>query len=278
LKQLIIESGGTKSSWFVLNQQKIDQQFTIDGMHPLEVDVNPIKKELFKKTVQSLEIEKNSQIYFYGAGCEHSKGRDIISAMFLAEGFRNVHVYSDLHGACVAILAHRSGCIGILGTGAVAASFNGTKITQQTSGLGYILGDEGSGFDIGKKVLVAYFNQTLSHELALKIEDSFHGHSEILSTVHSPIGRKKVAALCEIIFPYKETEEIQFILKKAFEDYYVSAILPLSKCNDEISFVGSIAYYYSTELRAVLNKHGIDVPMIIKSAGSALANYHLNKN
>lgn len=278
MTQLIIESGGSKSSWFLLKNKEINHQFVIDGLHPLEVNSSPIKQNLFKKTLHSLELEKNSTIYFYGAGCEHTKGKNIIHTLFSTEGFQDIHVYSDLHGACVALNANRPGFIGILGTGAVAAHYDGTKITQQTSGLGYILGDEGSGFDIGKRVLVAYFNQQLPNELALKIATSFNGHSEILPTVHSAIGRKKVAALSEIIYPYKETPEIQFILNKAFEAYYTSAILPFSNFDFQIMFVGSIAYYYSAELRSIFDAHEIHIPEILKSAGSALAEYHLNKN
>ena len=61
-------------------------------------------------------------------------------------GFQHVRVYSDLLGACHSVLGKNQGTVAILGTGSVVCHFNGNEITEIQGGLGYLLGDEGSGY------------------------------------------------------------------------------------------------------------------------------------
>jgi N-acetylglucosamine kinase-like BadF-type ATPase len=63
----------------------------------------------------------------------------------------------------------------ILGTGSHAAVFDGTKIIRQASSLGYLLGDEGGGSDIGKELIKAYFYQQLPPKIAADMETMING-------------------------------------------------------------------------------------------------------
>jgi len=62
-----------------------------------------------------------------------------------------IEINHDLTAAARALCGKQKGIACILGTGANAGYFNGNKIAKNSPGLGYILGDEGSGAYLGKK-------------------------------------------------------------------------------------------------------------------------------
>ncbi len=274
MSTLVIESGGTKASWYHINNGKIIQHFETTGLHPLELRYNEHKLNAFQIAITSISAIPATKVYFYGAGCENTTGKEIIKTLFASFQLNDVSIHSDLYGACLACLGNQTGHVGILGTGAVVAYFNGQKIEQQTSGLGYVLGDEGSGFYIGKLILKAYFNKQLPQNIEEIIVTHFDKKELIIPTVYSPEGRRKTASICEVIYPFKDNPIIQNILSRAFEDFVLHAIRPMRQPVSSIQFVGSVAHYFKKELNSVLNKYAISITNIIPSAGKALAVYH----
>src|SRR4051812_46609260 len=76
-----------------------------------------------------------------------------------------IEVEHDLTGAARALCGNRKGIVVILGTGSNSGYYNGKKIIRNSPGLGYVLGDEGSGAYLGKKVLQHYLYKTFDDEL-----------------------------------------------------------------------------------------------------------------
>lgn len=271
---IVIESGGTKSTWAYFDKDSSSVNFieTI-GLHPREIDSE--KKEILKVFLNSNKHKfTNSQVYFYGAGCEKQKGKETIQELFLSHGFKKVAVETDLKGACLALLGNKPGYIGILGTGAVAAQFDGQNIIKKTSGFGHLIGDEGSGFDIGKRLLNAYFNEELPVSVKNEIEDYFLPEKDIIHRIYKSDGRKKIASLTHIVKKYSNEKVIQNILDSAFTSYYDTALKHFPDIS-EIRLVGSVAYHFEYELKRTLLKHHISVQKIHQSAINPLFHYHL---
>ena len=67
------------------------------------------------------------------------------------------NVYPDTLAACHALFGRNAGVACILGTGSNACVYDGEKITQSIVSLGFMLGDEGSGCHIGKRIVHDYF-------------------------------------------------------------------------------------------------------------------------
>lgn len=271
---IVIESGGTKSTWAFLDKVSSEVKFmeTV-GLHPRELDSE--KNKILTTFLNTNNcFPDNPKVYFYGAGCENQKGKEIIKELFNAHGFQNISIDTDLKGACLALLGNNPGYIGILGTGAVAAQFDGEKIIKKTSGLGHIMGDEGSGFDIGKRLLNAYFNEGLPTNLNNEIEAYFLPETDIIHRIYKSDGRKIIAGLTYLAKKYSNEKEIRTILESAFNSYYTSALKQLPKIK-EISFVGSVAYHFENELKRALLKYNISIQDIHKSAINPLFHYHL---
>lgn len=273
---IVIESGGTKSTWAYLDKEGSSVKFieTV-GLHPREIDSKK-KEELDAFLNSNKDLERSSQIYFYGAGCEKQKGKETIQEIFNSKGFSKVSVDTDLKGACFALLGSEPGFVGILGTGAVAAQFDGRDIIKKTSGLGHLIGDEGSGFDIGKRLLNAYFNGELPAYINKDIEDYFFPEKDIIHRIYQSDGRKVIADLTHIVKRYSNEKVIQNILDSAFRSYYNTALKQLPNIS-EISLVGSIAYHFENEIKRTLSRHHIAVQKILQSAIKSLFQYHLEQ-
>ncbi|MDX1651688.1 MAG: hypothetical protein R3277_04295 [Brumimicrobium sp.] len=270
---IIVESGGTKSSWTFRDPvtRKLITRETV-GLHPNEISEE--KKGILNEFIAELpDGEIRNEIHFYGAGCEGNDGKTTILNELETYGFRKIHVETDLKAACLAVLGNNPGYAAILGTGAIAAAFDGNDVTKRTSGLGYILGDEGSGFDIGRRLLRSYFYKDLPEEIETEIKNYFHPHEDILHRIYRPDGRKIVAGLSLVAHSFKSEKTVCSLINQAFEDFYIMAILPLGKVRT-IGFVGSIAFYFEKELREVLDKHNIEVLKIHQSAIQGLIDLH----
>ena len=62
---------------------------------------------------------------------------------------------------------------GILGTGSNSCFFDGEKIYENAPSLGFMLGDEASGNNFGKKLICLYFNNVLDEDLKQKYEAEY---------------------------------------------------------------------------------------------------------
>lgn len=265
----MVESGGTKSTWSFSDREEI---LDLPGLNPFEI--TNLKKEELHKRLSSVSIREYS-CFFYGSGCENKKGASIITELLKELGFslNHIHVNTDLLAACRALLGQQPGTVGIIGTGAISAIYNGEKVVQTYSGLGALLGDEGSGFDLGKRLLKAYYYNKLGREINQEIETYFGGKEQIIPIVYGFNGRMKVAGLTKILGKYRETATLQLILRHAFEDFYQTALYPIAN-KGEVSLVGSIAFHFEKEINAILLEKGYSVRKILPSAAEELLAYH----
>jgi N-acetylglucosamine kinase-like BadF-type ATPase len=107
-------------------------------------------------------------------------------------------------GAAKALCGRDKGIACILGTGSNSCLFNGKRIVKNSPGLGFILGDEGSGAYLGKKVVQYYLYNTFDPDLMDRFNAKFNTNSiEILEAVYkSPLPNRYLASFA--IFPFRE--------------------------------------------------------------------------
>lgn len=265
---VVIESGGTKSTWRFVDSSGRVKEFTTIGLHPRELSDQKI--EIIRQQVELYDLFQN-EVYFFGAGCESQEARSKITQFLQEMSLHVKQVDTDIYGACVAHLGRQPGVVGILGTGAVAAQFDGHKVTKITSGWGYLLGDEGSGFDIGKRLLQLYLNDELSDDLKKDI-DAYFNNKSILHRVYAPDGRMFVAGLTRIASKQRSNPVIHKILQEAFSDFCHTALSPL-EISGKVHFIGSIAHHFSDELQEALEREGYELGKIQQEAIFELFNF-----
>lgn len=178
---------------------------------------------------------KNCQLIIFGiAGIDSGNFKSMIQEAFSNYQIKCVFL-NDAWLAHYALLSGQDGCLIISGTGSIAIGrYQENK--QRVGGWGNILGDEGSGFDIAKKlikdVLNAYdYNEPLT-QLEQKLLDklSLSGPLELVKFVYSS-SKDQVAQISLWVSEEAEDKDNQAIniLKMAGKNLGKQAIQLLDK-------------------------------------------------
>src|SRR4051812_23354000 len=183
--KLIADSGSTKTEWCLLDGKKKKLIYT-QGLSPYFLNGEQVKDILLKELLPKMKNADPTEIFFYGTGCSNPVNVKIIAGA-LKRVFKKakVAVDHDLMGAAKALCGREKGIACILGTGSNSCFYNGKKILKNSPGLGFVLGDEGSGAYLGKKVIQYYLYNTFDADLMDRFTAKFNTSSnEILDAVY----------------------------------------------------------------------------------------------
>ncbi len=163
--QLIADSGATKCEWLLLNNGSKKTIIT-SGISPYFLNAQQIVELLQKDLLSKLKNVEAEEVHFYGTGLSNPNNAKIISTS-LKQLFTQakITVNTDMLAAARALCGNEKGIACILGTGSNSCYYNGKKIVKNSPGLGYVLGDEGSGAYLGKKVIQYYLYNTFDADL-----------------------------------------------------------------------------------------------------------------
>lgn len=274
---LIADSGSTKTDWRLLQKNKEIITYETIGFNPYFVDEYTVLNEL--NISQLSEIKNNIvELFFYGAGCS-SEANCSMMLNVLNTFFENAEVVvgHDMLAAARATCIKNSGMVAILGTGSNSCLYDGNEIVENVAALGYLLGDYGSGADIGKTFIKAF----LDKELPLEIEKEFikeYGlsSSDILDAVYKqPFPNRFLASFNPFVNQWFHQPFIKEMVKNRLRLFFEKNMCKYTGYREqELNFVGSIAFVYQEIIREVASEHEIKVGKIIKQPIDDLVNYH----
>lgn len=278
---LICDCGSTKAEWVLLDGDNVAKRFITNGFNPNFTDNETIKGIVneAKNFIDNQDVEK---VFFYGSGCG-SEANKIKVAMIFAIEFKinDIEVYPDTLGACHALFGKDSGIACILGTGSNACVYDGEKITQSVASLGFMIGDEGSGCHIGKRIVHDYFLGIMPENLRMKFDEKYHLDRErFLKRVYQ--GEQPSRYLAEFTKFASENidnQYIRYIVGDCFEAF-VSSSFRAERSEAEkspaVGFVGSIAFVFQDILLQVLEKHDIKCSKILKNPMDGLVDFYMS--
>jgi N-acetylglucosamine kinase-like BadF-type ATPase len=145
LKRLIADSGATKTDWCLIKGNEILKHYSGKGISPVFQTEDQISNEIHNNVFPEFKEWNISKIHFYGSGCIAENIPIVKSAIFKIFPIETIEVYSDLIAAAHSLCGHKPGIACILGTGSNSCEWDGNRIINQISPLGFILGDEGNG-------------------------------------------------------------------------------------------------------------------------------------
>ena len=277
---LIADAGSTKTDWsFFYEGSASPMKFSTVGINPAHISKESIQEILIgiKCSVGQLAIKK---IVFFGAGCATDMMKEkISSAIDKVLACQDILVESDLTGAALAAWGDSEGLIAILGTGSATGYFKDGKIKKQIPSLGYLLGDEGSGYSLGRRLLNAIFKRLLPLSLIEKFEEEYHlSLSFLINEVYS---KEKPAPFIASFSPFllknKEEESIQNLIAEEFDSFFQHNIIPYGEITKEIRMVGSIAFKYQEFLQQSADKFGFKISKVIKEPMPYLEKYFIDR-
>ncbi|MFZ4863032.1 N-acetylglucosamine kinase [Sphingobacterium sp. Mn56C] len=277
---IIADGGSTKTNWCLLddNQKKI--YFNTEGYNPYFVDSDYIVGSLKKGLPQDLPLEKITEVYYYGAGVHNEEKAKIVSDAFV-KLFTNakIEVGHDLLAAARALLGATAGFAAILGTGTNTCIYDGKEITYNINSAAYILGDEGSGSFIGKKLLTDYVRGLMPLDVKEAFFDTYKlTEDEIMDNVYTkPLANRFCASFSK--FVYDNNVNIQYtrkIVDDSFEAFFANLVSKYPNYQDHsFNCIGSVGYNFRNVLEEKAAQYGMKVGKILRSPIDDLVKFHI---
>ena len=294
---LIVDSGSTKTTWACLLRHAsnsgtpLTHFITSSGINPVR-DKDTTIRQAVGKGIESLFrpladagqnlIPENEikQIFFYGAGCippYSTTVRNILQSLY---PHATIHVESDMVGAALALCGHNEGIACILGTGSNSCLFDGERIVAQTPALGFILGDEGSGASLGKRLVSDVLKNQLPEEIrqAFLLETGLSQPDIINRVYRQPQPNIFLASLTPFLERHLEHEAIRTLVIDEFRRFLQRNILSYGRPDLPIHFVGGLTATYREELKQALEMEGLHMGRILSRPIQGMVDYHLSRS
>ena len=275
---LIADSGTTKTAWCAISDTGATEKTTTSGINPFYQDSENIAAILRNEFPFNHRFKA---VYFYGAGCINEEKQNAVKVgLSHVIEVENYFIGSDLLAAAHSLCQTRPGIACILGTGSNSCYYNGSEIVANVSPLGFILGDEGSGAVLGKKLISDILKKQLPRVL---IDDFFATYAttpaEILENVYKrPFPSRYLAGYTKFLSKNIGYFEIENLVKSGFHDFLIRNLLQYPEIkNIPVHFTGSIAYYFEAQLRQVIEGHHLKMGKIEQAPLEGLIQYHQNK-
>lgn len=271
---LVADSGSSKTDWKLLLPNGSTQNFQTVGINPIFSTEKDIFRILSHQNQFSLYTSQIKEVFFFGAGCNSPDRREFVSNA-LSSKFVNafISVETDLAGAAYATCGKIPGLNCIIGTESNLSFFDGTDVNEINTGLGYILGDEGSGTYFGKKLITDFLYQKMPQNLATLFQKAYKINKEtiIKNIYQKPLPNYYLASFSLFMSAFEDNLYIQNILLNGFDKYVLNNIVNYQKYKQyPTHFVGSIAFNFKDMLLQVCKNHEVNVGRILEKPIEAL--------
>ncbi|UPK68928.1 N-acetylglucosamine kinase [Chitinophaga filiformis] len=276
--QLIADSGSTKADWCLLGAGEA-ARYQTSGISPYFLNAEQIQalleKELLPQLPPDVQID---EIHYYGTGCLQRKSVELVeTALQAVWPVASFEVNHDLMGAARGLCGKEPGVASILGTGSNSCFFDGTTIKKNNPGLGYVLGDEGSGAFLGKKLLQYYLYNSFDEELKSRFDAQYNtNHEEILENVYRrPFPNRYLAGFAKFLGENRGHFIIENILEDSLNEFFFNHIYKYSESwTHPLHFTGSIAWNFRDILEELCELYELQLGRILRSPMEGLVAYH----
>lgn len=299
---LLADAGSTKTEWRLIGRKgETKLEFTTPGINALITDDKTLNEIIdgvkigLCGSLKGTEVISSllkyplmppaliDEIHFYGSGCatEISKARikNVIQNRF-PESL--IMVESDLVAAARAVCGKTAGVACILGTGSNSCLYDGKLIIANTPPMGYVLGDEGSGTAIGRRLI----SDAFKHLMPVQTAERFMGIAgisleEIVNNVYSRTGNINtspntyIASFAKIASEMIDDKYIRNLVLDEIKLFLSRNVVQYRRIKSlKIGFVGSIAVNFQEILKEALDSFGFKLGKVMQTPMDGLARYH----
>ncbi len=279
---LIADCGSTKIDWCLLNgNEKVAQIFTT-GMNALLLTQEEMTKCIHDELLPHLPGYPVDEVYYYGAGIISDDIKSHVRGALQANlpSATRIEIETDLVGAARALCGRNPGIACILGTGSNSCYYDGERVVDNVSPLGYILGDEGSGAVMGKLLVGDVLKHQLPEHLCEKFLKEYNtDRTQIINAVYrQPAANRYLAHFAPFLQKNIDEPAIHDLVFNAFTAFFVRNVESYKGYKElPVNFVGSIAFVQKPVLLEAAAARGITVGTIIQNPMEGLIKYHSTK-
>jgi glucosamine kinase len=275
---LIVESGATKAEWCLVGSGK-KKSVTTQGISPFFFNeqkiIDLVETDLLPQFKKSTVID---EIHYYGTGMLNPANVIMVkNSLKHVFPVAKIEISDDMLAAARALNGRKKGLACNLGTGSFCCYYDGKKIVKQSPGIGYILGDEGSGAYLGKKVIQYYLYNTFDEELRYKFDNTYSTNRvEIIENVYrKPLANRYLASFALFLSENRGHYMIENIIEDGLNDFFFQHVCKYNEAwKLPVSFIGSIAFGFKDVLKDLCGAYEFELGKILKSPMAGLVEYH----
>ena len=270
---LIADSGSTKTHWCCVDDSGM-RELATQGLNPRLTDDETLLT-VFRQTRE--QLGNPDAVFFYGAGCGsieiQQRVVSLLSSVFAKAACR---CEGDLLGACRSLCGDSAGMVGILGTGSNLCYYDGSVIARQRVSTGYILGDEGSGNHIGKRLLKDYLEERMPTHLRVMFHDNYGmTDSQLLDRLYSqPYPNRFLASLAPFAAQHHDDPYISTVLHGCFGSFFDQLDYFSDYRSTPLNLVGGIVRTFLPTIQHAAESHGVTLGVLLPDPMQGLVQYH----
>jgi len=252
---LIADSGSTKTNWVLQAPGQAQQAWTTSGINPFYQPKSSIVSVIKEELLPNL----NGHALF---------------------GDAHIEVDHDLMAAARALCGKEAGIACILGTGSNSCLYDGVNIVDNIPSLGFIIGDEGGGGYIGRKLLQSYYYRELPEDLIELLEARFDmQRSSVLNQIYGQeTPNRYVAEFAGFLTENNKHPFVHTLLYKSFMEFLTRQVIKYENFgNLPIHFIGSIAQYNQHIILEALDSLVLKPGKFMRDPMEGLIQYHAKK-
>lgn len=274
---LIADSGATKTEWVLTHGTTIIARVKTDGFNAATAPQTQLQQIVLDRLLPQLPPDADIQrINFYGAGCAGSNAASTEKLLRSLFNGAEVEVYSDIMAASQALCGDQPGIACILGTGSNSCFYDGRNIVAQVPSLGFILGDEGSGAALGRRLIADIYKRRLPATIA----DKFHRQyelelHEIIERVYrQPAPNRFLASFAPFLLQNIEMPEIHALVLDCFKSFFTRNLVHYTQYgHNTVNIVGSIGWHFSRVIEEAATHTGFKLGTVLQSPLPSLIDY-----
>ena len=262
-----IDGGGTKTDFALANENgTLLCRIQLGTTNPADIGLDMTKDLLRRGILESCAEHRFNTISVYAGLAGMTEEIQPIIFDFLSKfGFSNVRCGNDAQNAVAAALPDIDGVVAIFGTGSIVYRKK-EKSLHRIGGYGFLFGDAGSGFAIGRDSILA----------ALQYEDGSGGETMIHSYIKEQCGTPTVLSAIDRFYEGGK-REIASYASTAFLAYEhgdrIAENILTQNINSMASLIQSAARPLGDEVDIVLcgglmHHQKILLPMLTKALGN----------
>lgn len=275
---LIADSGATKCEWCFVDDNNRKKILNTQGISPYFLTTAQIQNILTTELLPGIKNKIPDVVHYYGTGCARPENAKLVqSAIKNVFPKAKVNVTHDLMAAARGLCGHSKGIASNLGTGCFSCYYDGKKIVKTSPGLGYALGDEGSGAYLGKKVLQYYLYKTFDDELRYKFDLKYNTNSaEILENVYKkPMPNRYLASYTMFLVENRGHYMIENIIEDGLNDFFFTHLCKFAEIwKHPVNFTGSISVGFKDVITELCQSYEFELGKVVKSPMEGLIKYH----
>ena len=277
---LIADSGATKTEWACISRDGATRiGFYSQGYNPNYITGTQIVADIRANLPEGLSPDLVDEIYFYGAGVtelQYPFMEKTLREVFTKA--KEVFIAMDMLASCRALLQREPGFAAILGTGANSCLYDGCNEGLNVDSCGFILGDEGSGGYLGKRMITDFLRRNMPERVyELVGKELGRTNDELIDIIYpKPFPNRFCAQYAKFICEHLDFDPyFPELVTDAFRKFFDRIVTHYPDYQTyTFNAVGSVAYFFKPLLQPVVEAYGMKMGTILQAPMEGLIKYH----